>query len=183
MQKRLYQGGIVVLGIAILFLFANCSGGPDLVVPGKVTGGGWVEAPNGKANFGFNASSCDGPENITGRFNFHDKTASLFPNGGVKMNGAVIDAMQCAEQAGCEDPVAPGQICPMDAYSITVGYRSTNPKYPGTGIAGACVVDYGEGKNGTGVLLGLGVQSGPFLGYSISGTIKGNIQAHLCPAP
>jgi len=79
MQRKLYEFGIFALGAAVLLLFSNCTGGPSLVIPGKVTGGGYVEKLDGsKANFGFNASSCDGPENITGRFNFHDKTAPGF---------------------------------------------------------------------------------------------------------
>jgi hypothetical protein len=102
--------------------------------------------------------------------------------GGVKIEGSVISASQCNSAGGCTDgdKVVPG-TCPYGGYLVAVGYRSTNPKNPGAGTAGACVVDNGEGSNGTGDLIGLGISSGPFAGYSIGpATVHGNIQAHKC---
>lgn len=182
MKINLSQLAVSAVVAALPFVLVNCVqiDPTAAVIPGKVTGGGFVQKADGsRANFGFNASSCDGP--VSGNFNYHDRTAAGF-DGGVKMNGAVIEANQCDEAGGCSLAGAgPGDPkCPYEGYGVTVGYKSTNPKVPGTGTAGACVVDNGEGKNSTGDLLGLAVDSGPYAGYFLSGTVKGNIQAHAC---
>ena len=179
MKTRLYQFGFLLLAVAIVLVLPNCNVTGATVV-GKVTGGGWIETKGGgKANFGFNGSNCDDPAVASGRFNYHDPGAG-FP-GGLKMEGSVLAAKQCTSGIGCTDAdnVIPG-TCPFGGYLVSVGYRSTNPKVPGTGTAGACVVDNGEGKNGTGDLLGLGVSTGPYSGYAATGTVHGNIQGHKC---
>ncbi len=146
--------------------------------PGKVTGGGWIPSASGdpgdKANFGFNAAQCD-PDAIRGQFNYHDQNAPLFAaGGGVKMNGPVV---------------APGGLCvafppcgcPAGSYWITVEYGSTNPNFPGDGVAVACVTDNGEGINATSADMGsISVTSGPYTGYFNSGPVQGNIRAHDC---
>jgi len=179
-KSKVYQLGIVVSSVACVFLFSNCVESGE-TIPGKVTGGGWVEVGSGaKANFGFTGSSCDDPSNPTGRFNFHDRTAPGY-DGGVRMNGTVIDISQCQEGTGdCAQTATVAGECPEGGYLIQVGYRSTNPRLRGTGTAAACVLDNGEGKKGTGDLIGLGVESGPYQGYDVQGTIHGNIQAHWC---
>src|SRR5437899_34966 len=167
-----------------------------------VTGGGSIDSvldSGGTANFGFNADSCSGTPR--GHFNYIDKNAdpTTWP-GGVKMNGDVIDAVQCGafdidlvescfnDPVNCPDPgiqqaitcfnnqdvtcllETPSVFCALclvevfealggldclssvpacGAYVVKVDYRSTNPQVPGTGTAFACVLDRGEGANGT----------------------------------
>ena len=75
---------------------------------------------------------------------------------------------------------------------MKVDYRSTNPQVPGTGTAFACVLDRGEGANGTtdgagdvGLVAAL---DGPYApnglfgagAYVNAGFVQGNIQAHSC---
>ncbi len=190
MRKRLYSVGIVVLGVMVVLLFANCQGGGPSPIPGKVTGGGTIaKAGGGMASFGFAASNCDSPSEPSGRFTYIDPSATQF-DGGVKLSGSIIDAQQCMDPAGCFDSSISADRCPQNGYLIKVGYKSLNPKYPGSGIAGACVVDRGQGKNGQGDLLGLGVESGPYgpppcsppgtPGYQAQGDVRGNIQGHAC---
>ena len=145
--------------------------------PGKVTGGGWIPSTSGdprdKANFGFNAAQCDA-DAIRGRFDYHDQNAAGFAAaGGVKMNGPVT-----AMTGLCETPPCP---CPAGSYVITVDYGSTNPNFPGDGVAVACVTDNGEGINATSADMGsISVTSGPYTGYFNSGPVQGNIRAHDC---
>jgi hypothetical protein len=157
--------------------------------PGKVTGGGWIEAGDAgseKANFGFNASSCEAYEvcdgvyaGFTGNFNFNDMTDPLTYAGGVKMNGKVTGAVECLKaKEDCK-------YCFEDStdgdYMIEVSYRSTNPLMRGTGKALVCVRDNGEGFNATDSdSIWIKVKSGPFDGYRSSGAVQGNIQAHTC---
>jgi hypothetical protein len=187
-KTRLYQGGIIAAAVAFILPLVSCDGSgggggdvtppdPSTYISGKVTGGGWVETDSGgKANFGFNASNCDDPVNPAGQFTFHDMTA---PIGAVKMKGTLLSLGQCVEEDGCGSTEL-AQMCPEGGYVFEVEYRSTNPKMPGEGLAAACVVDNGEGINGTGDLVGFAVSGGPFDGYFISGQVHGNIQAHLC---
>jgi len=148
--------------------------------PGKVTGGGWIPSSSGvaddKANFGFNADSCDG--SVHGHFNYHDKEATAFQPGGVKMNGPVIESGLCS---AIPDPNSPPCVCAEGEYEVEVAYRSTNPRFPGTGTAIACVKDNGEGLGTTDTAGVLAVTTGPYTGYSNSGPVQGNIQAHSCP--
>ena len=185
MTKRLYQCGIIGVACAFVAVLVACGGGnppppdPSSFIKGEVSGGGWLTTDRGKANFGFSASNCEDPANPTGTFNFHDKTAPGFV-GGVKINGEVVNVGQCTLDAGCKPEEQPDLECPKGGYVVQVTYTSTNPRLPGTGTAVACLVDNGEGINGTGDLAGLIVGDGPFEGYQVRGTIKGNIQAHLC---
>jgi len=74
-KNQIYKLGIVLTSVACVFLFANCVQDPvsGELIPGKVTGGGRIDVlGGGMANFGFNASGCDDPEEPTGRFNYHD---------------------------------------------------------------------------------------------------------------
>jgi hypothetical protein len=188
LKTRFYQGGIIAAAVAFILPLVSCDGGgggggggitpdPTTYISGKVTGGGWIDTDTGgKANFGFNASNCEDPDNPTGQFNFHDKTASI---GAVKMNGTLVSVGQCIEEEGC-GTAGFDLTCPNGGYVFEVEYRSTNPRMPGEGLAAACVVDNGEGMKGTGDLVGFAVSGGPFDGYSISGEVHGNIQAHLC---
>ena len=148
---------------------------------GKVTGGGTVETAGGtKANFSMNGSNCDDPSHPTGRLNYNDRNAAGFAqNGGVKFDAALIDLGQCTVDGGCTDQSF--GFCPKGGYAAHAGYTSTNPKAPGVGTVGVCLVDNGEGKNGTGDLVGLKVAGGPYDGYTLpQATVKGNIQGHAC---
>jgi hypothetical protein len=168
-----------------LLLLGSLVSGCGASVRGRVTGGGWFPsaAEDGtKANFGFNASSCDATfqcgvwSNVKGHFNFHDKGA------GVKLNGEVVGVTKCLWSGvyndscrRCFEPGGEGD------YVIAVDYRSTNPFAPGTGEAFVCVRDNGEGLKATrSDFVKLVVDSGPFEHYSNSGTVQGNIQAHAC---
>src|SRR5262245_24533001 len=156
---------------------------PPPFTPMKMTGGGWIpsaaDLPGAKANFGFNASHCT-VDTFEGHFNYHDKSAPSFQPGGVKMNGDVVSAFLCT---GADCP--PG--CEVNSLVAEVEYRSTNPKFPGTGTARACVVDNGEGAHATAPDYAvITVGSGPFgpmrgrAGYANSGNVQGNIQFHDC---
>lgn len=149
---------------------------------GKVTGGGQVVDKEGTqiANFGFNADSCvTGPESPEGHFNWVDTKS------GVKMNGPLTRMENCLASkskicSNCRDYFG------TNTYTMEVAYRSTNPKYPGEGIAYACVKDNGEGKEvDPGDLVWVLVDDdpsvgGPYSGYSVIGLVQGNIQKHTC---
>jgi hypothetical protein len=165
--------------------------------PGKVTGGGHIEDwhDGSKANFGFNADSCNVYEHckdhylgVKGQFNYHDMDAEA-PFGpswgeqGVKMQGEVIGVVQCTGNFDkCEDCY---KHIPFEnyAYKLKVLYRSTNPFTVGApGIADVCVRDFGEGEGAEHPdLLDIYVTDGPFEGYENKGAVQGNIQAHKCP--
>jgi len=183
MSKISFIRGIALMAILGVVSLYGCG------VPGKVTGGGFIENCDGsKSNFGFNASSCEGY--IKGHFNYIDKNAGDYL-GGVKMNGTVIDAAECVDPDICKTKIE-CVYCKMlmkkyneydseRVYQVTVNYRSTNPKFPGEGEAIACVVDNGEGINASASdLAAIKVTSGPFEGYFNAGPVQGNIQAHDC---
>ena len=145
--------------------------------PGKVTGGGWIPSTSGdprdKANFGFNAAQCEEGV-IRGRFDYHDHNAAGFAAaGGVKMNGPVTETTGLCGGPPC--------ACAAGSYVITVDYDSTNPNFPGNGVAVVCVADNGAGINATSADMGsLRVATGPYMGYANSGPVQGNIRAHDC---
>lgn len=172
------------LAIVVGFGAAGCA-------PAKVTGGGWIEGkldPSVKANFGFNGDSCNGP--VQGKFNFHDKSASL------KANGDVTSVANCLEPDADGELPAACVACltylyenpPSDDYTgegnligVDFSYRSTNPKDPGEGLGYACVLDNGEGYNASFSDVALvAFYSGPYTGYVNGGTVQGNIQEHEC---
>lgn len=66
----------------------------------QANGGGTLASTSGqvkdKANFGFEGNSCT-PGVTTGTFNYHDKRAPGWPDGGVKLNGEVIEAAKCSD--------------------------------------------------------------------------------------
>ena len=156
-------------------------------VPGKVTGGGTIPGVNdGIANFGFNADSCEGF--ITGRFEFHDRDIVAYENG-VKMNGEVTDAGKCTDQSTdgsvrnsyCETSYYENALGCFEGYVVDVNYKSTNPRYPGSGAAIACVIDNGEGVNSiSSDAVWIHVSSGPYRDYYNKGSVQGNIQSHSC---
>lgn len=158
--------GIMTIAAASLVMIGCTS-------PTKVTGGGQIAPyssyPSDSASFGFNGNSCE--SGITGQFNFID--SSLRIDGGVKFHATVTDAYICDDFFfGC----AP---CAYGDNVVEGDYRSTNPKFPGTGSFSACLIDGGEG-NGTTDTAYIRVSGGPFDGYSLGGTVSGNVQEHDC---
>jgi hypothetical protein len=79
--------------LSLAFVVSGC------VLPGIVTGGGWIPSadtvPGHKANFGFSVSQCDLSTPPSGTFNYHDKTSKFSAQGSVKMVGSLADAGQC----------------------------------------------------------------------------------------
>ena len=146
------------------FLLVGLSG---CMPTGTYTGGGWLSDEEGRANFGFNASNCDGP--VVGHFNFRDKGE------GVAMNGDVVEFTKCFS-GDC----LLIEFC--DYYSI-VEYRSTAKGSKGEGgEALVCASDDGEGANSLELNdFGVYVYSGPYDGYLKFGKVNGNIQSHECP--
>lgn len=147
-------------------LFATVLLGSLTACKGLYTGGGWIDSTegDGKANFGFNVTNCEGY--VEGHFNYRDK------NAGIKMNGEIVEFKQCFF-GDCK-------IFDCDYYSI-VDYRSTNPKVPGYGQAWICAGDGGEGANSSELDdVWIYVIDGPYDGYFNFGSVNGNIQQHEC---
>ena len=84
---------VVILCLAVALASYGCA-------PMRINGGGTLPSTSpgarDKANFGFSGNSCT-PGVIAGEFNYHDKKAPDWPDGGVKLNGVVIDAGKCSE--------------------------------------------------------------------------------------
>jgi hypothetical protein len=201
MERKILPVCLIVIFIGLALIFSGCA------KPGAVTGGGWMPSQacpgdlcgddecDSKANFGFNASTCDsepgcGSYSIVGHFNYIDRDAVGY-DGGVKMNGFVVEAAECVdfypgaevECSFCKEAVYDEYGCPdcERVYYVKVNYRSTNPRYRGTGVAIACVADNGEGINAiTADMAFVKAIEGPFDGYYNYGPVQGNIQAHEC---
>jgi len=94
--RQLVYRGLLGIGLfaALTLTVSGC------LIPGAVSGGGWIPSADGvsgdKANFGFSGQQCDLTQPPTGNFNFHDKTSKFSAPGSVKMNGTLVDAGQCA---------------------------------------------------------------------------------------
>jgi len=159
----------------------------------QVSGGGWIPSvvEGEKANFGFWGDSCY--EGVQGNFNYHDMNAV---EGGVKMNGWVTEAADCAvpglnvDAMGlcekCRDIVQQaGLSVPEDGSGLAVlaaDYRSTNPQNKGEGKLIACMADNGEGSKAIADdMIAVKVTKGPFKGYFNKGYVQGNIQQWSCP--
>jgi hypothetical protein len=88
----IYRMIILCLAVAFLALY-GCA-------PVQINGGGTLPSVSGyakdKANFGFYGNSCT-PGVITGTFNYHDRKAPAWPDGGVKLNGEVLEVAKCSE--------------------------------------------------------------------------------------
>jgi hypothetical protein len=166
---KLFQGNVMKLfkyALFASFLFLGLSG---CMPEGSYTGGGWLvsaeEDGDGKANFGFNATNCDGV--VEGHFNYRDKGAK------VAMNGDIVEFHKCVF-GDC----LLVDFC--DYYSV-VEYKSTAKKNKGFGEALLCASDDGEGANSLGLNdFGVYVLSGPHDGYLNFGKVSGNIQSHEC---
>jgi len=104
------------------------------------------------------------------------------------MNGSVVAHGQCVSEEDWQgtwySEVCEFECVPRFGYNTHVAwvnYRSTNPAKPGEGGAFVCLKDNGEGsKKVDGDKLAMFGQSGVYEGYSLAGTVKGNIQSHTC---
>jgi hypothetical protein len=71
---------------------------------------------------------------------------------------------------------------PDKTYGLAVNYTSTNSSYPGTGAALVCMIDNGQGHNASQKdQLAITIGTGPYAGYTNSGSVQGNISGHTCP--
>jgi hypothetical protein len=186
-------GPAIVATIAVVLL-VGCSSGGGLpgggteFKPVKMTGGGWMPSAApfpAKANFGFNAAHCT-QDTLSGHFNYHDKHAPNFQPGGVKMNGTVVTARECVDATTCSEG------CRVGSFEAVVQYRSTNPRFAGTGEARACLEDNGEGHASSPDHAVVRVVDGPYApqpspaqpvpppAYANQGQVQGNIQFHIC---
>lgn len=197
MKKGNYR---VVLSIFFLSGLLALTGCPDETVGvyGKVTGGGSIQSESGvkEASFGFNADNCAQHRVGMGRFNYHDKYATIQGKvipGGVKMNGHITIACKCEtvtepKPSDCDCNYVIDKGLAGSWYQLTLHYISTNPKHPKdkhvekTGIAEVCVQDNGEGTNAVADLAYIRVNTGPYAGYELEGgrLVQGNIQSHEC---
>jgi hypothetical protein len=203
---------IVTLCMAVALGSYGCA-------PIQVSGGGTLPSSSGgvkdKANFGFEGNSCT-PGAIAGTFNYHDKKASDWPDGGVKLNGEVIEAAKCSEwddsnNSGIACAICNTQFCncpywpydwgsciagvledplgncpdmqdiPANLYGVAFRFESTNPRYPGSGMGVACIMDNGQGSKATdNDNLVLIIAPGQYFGYVNQGPVQGNIASEPC---
>ena len=146
---------------------------PGCEVPGKVTGGGFMDgAKDGKANLGMNADGCDEGGAVSGNVNYHDKSS------GVKVNGSVLDAGFCSPVLFSSNEQC--SFCFDGEYEVFFSYDSTNPANPGSGEGLVCLRDDGEGQGDLDNAF-VFLYSGPYSGYFNGDTgWQGNIQGHDC---
>jgi len=151
---------------SVLIVMTGCT-----LVHGKVTGAGNLDGTNGRATIAFNGDSCD--DVVKGKFEFIDHDS------GENMHGDVVAVTVCGVEGAC---TLCGNSATLGAYEIVATYRSMDPDRPGTGELFACVSDNGEGAHSSGPdTASIQVLSGPFVGYTNSGVVRGNIQQHKCP--
>ena len=108
------KSSLVVFAVSTLVL-TGCIG------EGKVTGGGWINAVDGvrKANYGFNASSCD--EEVKGRFNYHDKSTGMKVNGEVTATGVcVTESIETSEAVTTNTNCL--SVCAAGSHVVAVSY-------------------------------------------------------------
>jgi hypothetical protein len=212
-MKRYYIGSLAILSLVLVLGLFGCA-------PTQINGGGTLPSKSGtasdKANFGFSANNCT-PGAMTGEFNYHDKNAPGWPNGGVKFNGTIFDAGKCSEFGSfggyalactvcnlqfCNGSGWPNQwesylssfladplgFCPEVAsrvpnnlYAAAFQFKSTNPRYPGSGTGVVCLRDNGQGKKAIDkdhVTLIIG--PGQYYGYTNQGPVQGNVSSGPC---
>lgn len=187
MKTNCHVGIFVVLLISSLALMIGCA-------PVQINGGGTMPStsgnPSDKANLGFWANSCtpdpEGGFIVNGTFNYHDKMAPGY-NGGVKINGTITDAANCTEGvqgsglgAACTACNAYYEFSP-NSYAVTFNFRSTNPRYPGTGNGIACIIDNGQGK-ALKDQVALILWGDQYNGYYNQGNLQGNVSTYSCPS-
>ncbi len=117
---------IVILCLAVAIALYGCA-------PTQINGGGTLPSTSGsaadKANFGFYGNNCT-PGVIAGTFNYHDKKAAGWPNGGVKLNGLVVEAAKCSQPDNFNNTGIACGICNLQ-------FCNNCPGWPGT--LGNCV--------------------------------------------
>ncbi len=128
-MKRYDIYSMVLLCLAVAFLASyGCA-------PIQINGGGTLPSTSGiagdKANFGFYGNNCT-PGAITGTFNYLDKKAPNWPNGGVKLNGVVVEVAKCSEGDNFSTTGIACGICNLQFCNC--------PGWPGT--LGTCVSNF-----------------------------------------
>jgi hypothetical protein len=148
-----------VLGRRRLVLAIGALGAAAALAGCSATGGGQLAGINAqKATFAFSwveTVESNGSSNV-----FQGNLAGTYLDGYVKLRftGSTMSFM--------------GEPCT----SVMGTYTSTNRAYPGSGSASLHVCDNGQGQSGTGDTFSISLTSGPYAGYSNSGTIThGNI--------
>ena len=158
----------IIFGSLFLLILAGC------IEEGKVTGGGWIVSSDGqgKANYGFNGSSCGG--DVKGHFTYNDKSA------GMKVLGDVTGAGLCVDDPNADFNQNCVSVCSAGDYLLEFTYDSTAKDAPGSGDGVACMTD-GATTGASDEVLVL-INTGPYAGYmNDQETSGGNINAHDCP--
>src|SRR5579872_7363970 len=122
--------------------------------PSKVTGGGTLQGSAGNDTIALTADSCGA--RTRGKFDY------LSHNSDVKMHGDVVGVSRCLV-SGVDQNGNPITTCPQCQAlagpqfglgpadnEADVFYQSTNPAFPGRGLAVACISDNGQGHNSSG---------------------------------
>ena len=144
-----------VVGIVVLaFVFSDCAR--------KFTGGG--DLGTAEFEFVYKVQNSNGTGKAQGFY--HDKSAVIGQTPvpvRFKFNGILSSQTQG----------------PDHCIQGTLGYISQDKDYPGSGAVDVQGCDNGEPSGpSNGDTLTVTVTSGPYTGYTNSGTVKGNLQAH-----
>lgn len=186
--------GLTLSALGCAVLLTACT-------PALYSVGGTMPSVNGgkgmeKAQFSLLGNSCDGFENSTGSMTYHDK--SVFnPNGkglGLQFTALVIAVSDCSNPQGSEEAELCAdeellEVCAQFGSTAPIkfffaNYVSTNKTLPGSGLAFGCVQDNGQGRKALFKDKAfISLEDGPYDGYYNVGTIQGNIQTYVCPAP
>ena len=163
-----------------------------LILPLIGSIGGSIIALSGErlGTFTLGANSCgDGTE---GHFNFlqHPNEGGLRAQERIRFNGIIDDAKTCvnvgtfngvidSDCEACTNSVLFGLSSPFSV--VTGEYTSNSQSSQGeTGRLIACFRDNGEGMFAMPDMAYVDVQSGPFEGLVLEGTIQGNSQTSEC---
>jgi hypothetical protein len=136
--------GLSFVLVAAALVISGCT-------PAKFSGKGQIASTSGvvgeKASFKLKADTCN-TDKTKSKFEFVDKTAAEFPNGGVKLEGDMLGLVVCGPSTGtdCSCPGLDAGVEGSTTYLTIIRYVSTNPVYPGNGYAAACFQDNGNKK-------------------------------------
>ena len=159
---------IVFLTFAVSLMASTVFGAGGPILPGKYTGGGWIESAedaDSRASFGFNLNAIDEDgdgiaDTAKGNLLYHDDAA------GVKVRCEVTSGGHIQE----------GE----DTFGVLVGTYTPQPNSLGEGgTFEALVLDAGEGALSGGDSIEIHLIGGVHADYSNAGSLGGgNIQYH-----
>jgi hypothetical protein len=145
MKSRQVKASVRSLGplLMVALALSGC------VLPGVVTGGGWIPSADhvagDKANFGFSVSNCNLATPPTGNFNYHDKTSKFSAPGSVKLAGPITDGGQCVNlpcNTNTDCTAAAGGVCSSNVCLYPgQGFQSCNSNADCTAAAGGSCND------------------------------------------